>query len=201
MGFFGSLTGSDQRKDLQRANKAANAALDKGYGEQQGYYGQAIDTVDPFLTTGKAGFDAYASSLGLNGDDARRKVQESYFNDPAMMGAEDLAQNKLLRLMNARGVSDSGAQRLASARVLQENYANHLARLAGMGQAGMTAAGQKIGLQTGMGDNSMGFGATKAGVHTNFGNAMAQARGIGINNLIGIAGAAGNLMGGYGKMR
>jgi hypothetical protein len=30
---------------------------------------------------------------------------------------------------------------------------------------------------------------------------MAQARGIGINNLIGIAGAAGNLMGGYGKMK
>jgi hypothetical protein len=46
------------------------------------------------------------------------------------------------------------------------------------------------------GDNAFGYGATKAGNAINYGNAMAQAKGIGVNNLLGLAGTAIKAWGG-----
>jgi hypothetical protein len=199
LSFFGSFFGSDQREDLAQANKKATRQLEAGYADQQKQYGQAVQTLDPYAQGGQAGFNAYTSALGLNGQPAQQQVQQGYFNDPGMMGMEDLAQNRLLRSLNARGVSDSGQQRLASARVQQENYGNYLNRLMGLGQQGQQVAGAQSGLQAGMGDNAMGYGATRAGQAINHGNAMAQARGIGINNVLGTisaaAGAYGTAMG------
>jgi hypothetical protein len=117
------------------------------------------------------------------------------------MGMEDLAQNRLLRSLNARGVSDSGQQRLASARVQQENYGNYLNRLMGLGQQGQQVAGAQSGLQAQMGDNAMGYGATRAGQAINYGNAVADARGIGMNNVLGVLGTGAKAYGAYKQMK
>jgi hypothetical protein len=185
MGFLGSLFGSDQRKDINRANKKATAALNKGEGQLTDQYGRAIGELDPYSNGGQQGFEAYLAALGLRGDDARRAVQESYFNDPAFTGQNDLAQNALLRQLNARGVSDSGQQRLASARVLQEGWNNHLARLQGVGDTGLKSSAVQGGFQQGLGDSYMNLAATRAGQTINHGNALAAARTASVNNIIG----------------
>jgi hypothetical protein len=201
VGFFGSFFGDDQREDLAQANKKATGHLKTGYADQKAQYGQAVQTLDPYAQGGQAGFQAYTNALGLNGAGAQQQVQQGYFNDPGMMGMEDLAQNRLLRSLNARGVSDSGQQRLASARVQQENYGSYLNRLMGLGQQGQQVAGAQSGLQAQMGDNAMGYGATRAGQAINQGNAMAQSRGIGMNNVLGVLGAGAQAYGGFKQMK
>jgi hypothetical protein len=197
MGIFSNFTGGESRDDLTSSHQKAQSALQGGYRGQKKYYQQAINTNQPFLEGGQAGFQAYGDALGLNGQDKQQAAAGNYFNDPAFAGQESLAQNRMLRMLNARGVSDSGAANLAQARVMQENYGNYLNRLAGYGQQGQQAAGVQSQLQATMGDNRYGYGATRAGMDINYGNAMAQTRSTGLNNLMGIAGMATNLGAAY----
>lgn len=46
MGFFGSFTGSDQRKDMRRGYADSNAMMDKGYGEAQRNLGTGYNTAE-----------------------------------------------------------------------------------------------------------------------------------------------------------
>jgi hypothetical protein len=201
MGFLGSFFGSDQRKDINRANKKATAALDKGEGQITDQYGQAIDTLEPYEDGGQRGFNAYLDAMGLNGEDARRAVQESYFNDPAMIAENDLMGNALMRKFNAQGQVGGGGVRMAMARSLQENYGNHLQRLAGVGNTGANMAGAQSGLKQGLGDSYMNLAATRAGQSINHGNALAASRNIGMNNITGLVGAGAKAVGAYGSLK
>ena len=55
MGF--DFTGSRARKDMQRSNAQANAALADGYGQQTQRYDQAFDQFTPFAQQGRAAND------------------------------------------------------------------------------------------------------------------------------------------------
>lgn len=103
--------------------------------------------------------------------------------------------NALLRQLNARGNTYGGKAALAGARVGRENYEGWLNRLMGQGQQGGQYAGQQASIRMGQGDLDFGYGATKAGQEINFGNAMAQNRNTGINNLLNIAGTATKAIG------
>lgn len=46
MGFFGSFTGSDQRKDMRRGYADSNAMMDKGYGEAKRNLGTGYNTAE-----------------------------------------------------------------------------------------------------------------------------------------------------------
>jgi hypothetical protein len=197
MSFFSAFTGSAQRRDLRKANTQANRALDQGYQQSQGYYGNALNTLQPFADSGRQASTAYNDFLGLNGAEARQSRQDMLTSDPLFQGGLAADSNAMLRYMNARGQGAGGAAALAGQRVLQQNYGNWMDRYRDQGAQGFQAAGAQAGIQTQQGDNAYGYGATKAGNQINYGNAMASARGIGVNNLLGAVGAG---IGGYNAL-
>lgn len=184
MSFFGSLFGSDQRKDLRRANKEATQHITEGLEQGVAAYEQGRARLDPYSQTGGQANAMLAAALGLSGADAQREFLANYQADPT----QDLQQQAVARAMAARGLTDSGASRLASARVWNEGYQNHLNRMMNLGTQGMQAAGQQGQFDAGIGDMRFGTGQLRANQAVNFGNAMAESRNIGINNLLGIAG-------------
>ena len=191
MGFsFGSLTGSTQRKDIRNANAAATQALDTGYEQSQGYYDQAAQGYSPYVQQGQKASNQYNSLLGLNGADARGEAQGMITSDPLFQGGLAQDSNALLRNLNARGQGGGGQAQLAGQRVLQQNYGSWLDRYRDAGSQGFQATNALSGVRAAQGDNAYGFAATKAGQATNYGNAMASSRSIGINNLMGLAGTA-----------
>jgi hypothetical protein len=190
MGFFGSFTGSSQRKDIRNANATANQALDQGYAQSQGYYNQAADAYAPYAQQGQKASNTYNALLGLNGADARTEAQGMLTSDPLFQGGLAQESNALLRNLNARGQGGGGQAQLAGARVLQQNYGNWLDRYRDAGTQGFQATAGQAGVRAAQGDNAYGFAATKAGNAIQYGNALASSRNIGINNLSNLLGTA-----------
>lgn len=188
MGFFGSLFGGDQRKDLKRAKKKSDAELQSGYDEAQPFYNEAFDLFKPYAESGQVANERYNQLLGLGTPEERDSAQQTYLNDPAFQGMLGLESNRLLKQLNARGQTYGGTAALAGARVGLEGYNGYLNRLQGQGSQGVQAAGAQSGIRAGQGDLRFGLGATKAGSEINFGNAMAESRNSGINNLLGLGG-------------
>ncbi len=190
MGFFSAFTGKAQKKDLMRADAKATAALDQGYGQQQGYYDQAAGLMDPYAQEGRQAGTFYNNALGLNGADAANEAYGTMAGNPIFQGQLAQDSNAVARMLNARGAGGGGQAQLAGQRVFQQNMGNWLDRYKQQGQQGFQATNALAGLRTGQGDNAMGYGATKAGQSINYGNALAASRGIGVNNLMGLAGTA-----------
>lgn len=188
MGFFDAFTGAAQKKQLTAANKQANQYLDNGYNQSVDYYNQAYGGLDQYAQDGAAGQKMYMDLLGINGADARAAAQGIITSDPQWSGKFAADSNAVLRNMNARGAGAGGAAALAGQRVLSQNYDNALSKYAGLGQQGAQMAGMQSQIRMGQGDNAYGYGATKAGNAMNYGNAMAQASGIGVNNLMNLIG-------------
>ncbi len=190
MGFLSDFFGGSARKDLRRAKAASNAELDAGYNEASGLYDQAGAMYDPYVAEGRTGSATYSQAIGLGTPEEQAAAQQRYFNDPAMLAVLGQQSNALLRKYNAGGSGTGGGRlALAGTRVGLENYGNWLDRVKGVGDQGLTATGAKSNVLLGKGDMRFGLGATKAGSEINFGNAMAQSRSIGINNLLGVLGA------------
>lgn len=188
MGFFDAFTGASQKKTLAAADRKATAALDQGYGQTQGYYNQAASAYDPYVQQGTKASGMYNDLLGLNGADARSAAQGVITSDPLFQGGLAADSNALLRQLNARGQSAGGLSAIAGQRVLQQNYGNWLDRYNQAGQQGLQATGAQSGVRMAQGDNAFNYGATKAGQAINYGNARAEAQGIGVNNLFNLAG-------------
>lgn len=210
MGFFSSLTGSSQRKDMKRAYADSNAYLDKATGHINTGYDQgnaAVDKyIDPMLSQEiPEQFQEYRNALGINGDEARSRVYQSYMDDPALQYANNKAMQDLERRYNAGGMMDSGASRLALARAGMEGWGNQMNRLAGLDaqsfqgrenalgraqSAGLAGAQLSSNLATGRGSDLAGIEATRAGNRINLGNGLASSRSAGIQNLMGLGGVA-----------
>lgn len=188
MGFFSNLTGGKSRSDLRAAQGQANQYLDQGYGQSQGYFDQAAGLYDPYVQSGTKAQDFYNNLLGLNGADARAQSQGVITSDPLFQGGLAQDSNAMLRNLNARGQSGGGLANIAAQRVLQQNYGNWMDRYAQAGGQGLQATNALAGVRTAQGDNAYGYGATKAANAIGMGNAMAQTRNVGINNLMGAVG-------------
>lgn len=201
MGFFSDFTGSSARSDLKKANKQATADLTSGYNASQGYYDQAASSYDPYVSTGTQANQAYADLLGLNGTDARDTAQGVITSDPLWSGKLGEDTNAVLKNLNARGMGASGAAALAGQRVLAQDYGSVLDRYMNLGNQGLTATGQKAGVLTGQGDNAYGFGATKANQDLGYGNAVAQTRNTGINNVLAVLGTGAKAIGAYNGVK
>jgi len=197
MSFFGSLFGSDQAKDLSRANQQANSALDSAYNASNNYYGQAASAYAPYQQTGQQANTFYANALGLNGDAARTSAENTITSDPLWSGKFALDSNNVLKSMNARGLNASGAAALAGQRVLTEDYQNALGQYASLGAQGLSAANGQAGVYQNQAGNASSYGTAKAGNAINYGNALAANENTGINNILGIIGAA---TGGYNAL-
>lgn len=193
MSFLGSFFGSDQRSDLKKANKQATAAIDTGLQQGVGSYQQGQQRLDPYAQGGGQAFNAMMAAMGLQGQDAQQEFTNNYMASPTV----DLQQQAVARQMAARGLTDSGASRLAAARVHQEGYDNNLNRMMQLGQQGQTAATGQATFDQGIGDMQFGTGQLKGNQAIGFGNAMAANRNVGVNNVMGAIGTAAKAFGAF----
>lgn len=197
MGFFDSFTGGSQRRDIAKADKRATSMLERGYGQQQQAYDAAGDYIEPYAADGRRAADTYNAFLGLKGQDAAQGAYDNLAALPAFQGQLAAGSNAILKNMNARGAGAGGSAAIAGQRVLQENIGNWMDRYRSQGQQGFEAAGMQADLSTARGDNAYGYGATRAGQAINRGNAMAEARTTGINNILNLAGTVANAASGF----
>ena len=212
----------------------AGAALDAGQREAQGY-------LDPYTTAGSDANTMYRNALGMNGTAAQQGFGQNFAaSDPFRAQNADFATEAIMRAMNARGMSGSGAAAEAVARQNlmrgSQDYENYLNRLSGVRDSGQTAAtnmasmagqfaGQRANVRTGLADaktraygaqaenatnrgnalSNLSYGNAQqmAGQRIGLGNALAESKSAGINNLLGVAGmglkASG--WGGFGSVR
>jgi hypothetical protein len=189
MGLIGSFSGSDQRKDLERAKAQSDQQLQQGYDQSRADYGQAENYFSPYAQVGQQGIadnQTYSDILNNRGDAVAKFSANPLFNGE--LGGNYMAAQ---RAGNAAGWG-AGKEALAGQRVFGQTAGSWLDRFRDAGQqglnTGLTATNQMAGIRTGMGDNAYGYGASKAGNSINFGNAMASNRSTGINNLMGLAG-------------
>lgn len=190
MGILGSFFGSDQRKDLARAKAQSDAALQQGYDSAYGDYTEAGNAFAPFAQSGQAANTFYNQALGLGTPGERDAAIGTLTSNPLFQGELGQQSNAVSRVLNAQGASGGGRAQLAAQRVFQQNAGNWLDRYRDQGAQGLQATNAMSNARMGRGDLAYGYGATKAGNAINYGNAMAQSRGIGINNLLGLAGTA-----------
>lgn len=183
MGFFSSFFGGDQRKDLQRANAQATQALDTGYRDAMGRYDEAYGLISPLAERGNEANAMYAALL--RGDP---EAVQQFQSNPILQGNIAQDSNAMLRYLNARGGATGGRGFEAAQRVGQQGAMQFLDKYRDFGQQGMQATGALAGIRQGQGDAAYGLGVTKAGQSINFGNAMAESRNIGVNNLLNLAG-------------
>lgn len=188
MGFlsdlWGSFTGDAQRDEIRSAGKKADKYLDDNYQAARDDYTGAIDSFQSYADAGTKSQKFYDDLMGLNGPEARAAAQATVTSDPQFGGQLASNSNAMLRYLNARGESGGGKAQLAGQRVLQGTYGDWINRYKSGGEQGLQATNAMAAYRGGRGDLAWGYGTTKAGKAINQGNAMAEAQGIGINNLL-----------------
>lgn len=194
MGWLDSFLGKTQKNDVTAAYKDATSFLNTGADAAAAQYGAAKQYYVPYSATGQKANTMLENALGLNGRDAYKSIADGFEFDPYREWNADQAGKAAIRSDNAFGRSNSGANRMAIARANLElgsrDWNNWLDRLTGQQSMGVNVAGQQAGLDTGLGDLRFAQGQQLATNRINFGNAMAQNRTTGINNLL----AAGGLV-------
>lgn len=211
MSFFSAFTGKAQKRDIEAANAQSNAALAQGYADYNtnmdkasGFYDKAYgqyDQLNPWVQGGAKAQGMYADALGVNGQGAAQGANSVYFDSPVWQQINDRSQNALMRYQNSRGGIGSGAALAAGSNTAYQNYGNWLNQLQGLGSQGGQYATQQVqgrvgalqgqaGLSQDRAQTAYGYGGTRAGQAINYGNAMAQTRGIGVNNLMGLVAPA-----------
>ncbi len=221
------------------------SGLDAGYGQA----GDALDTgqreargyLDPYTTAGSDANTMYRNALGMNGAAAQEGFGQNYAaSDPFRAQNAGFATEQIMRAMNARGMSGSGAAAEAVARQNlmrgSEDYNNYLNRLSGVRDSGQSAAtnmasmagqfaGQRANLRTGLADartraygaqaenatnrgnalSNLSYGNAQqmAGQRIGLGNALAESKSAGVNNLLGLGGMAlkATGWGGFGSVK
>ena len=190
MGFFDDFFGITQREDITAAHNAAGKAIEKGRQEYDQRADEAFGMFTPYAQQGQQANAMYGHAIGLGTDQQRSAAQDRYFSDPAFSQITSNQQNAMLRNLNARGISGSGAAIEAGSRIAYDNYGNWLDRLNNAGQQGFQATGAQAGIRSAQGQLAYDHGITDAGRQINYGNAMAESRGIGLNNLLQVASTA-----------
>lgn len=198
MSFWGSLTGSTQKKQINNAYAKANDAygtanenargeIDKGYSTATGY-------INPIIESGRAGGKLYQDTLGVNGADARSAAQDTYLSDDLLQRTRALDLKRSGQVSNAGGGYNSGAGALADSRVNLQNYGNWQNRLQGEQARGDAASmtGAQLAFNTGQAqaNREMSYGSAMGGSAIGQGQALAANANTGINNLLKLGGLA-----------
>lgn len=195
MSFLGSFfsPGSSQ---IKKGAKKADEFYVQGQDAALPHYQDASGRLDPYAQGGGQAFNALLNATGVNGAAGQQQFMDSYLEDPT----QNLMQQAVARQMAARGLTDSGASRLAAGRVWQEGYGNHLNRLMQIGGQGQQAAAGQATIDTGMGDLKFGTSQLRANNQINKANALATSQQAGVNNLLNLGGMAlkATGVGGYG---
>lgn len=200
MSFFDSFTGKAQADQIKKSSKEAMGYLDKGAAGARTDITSGADKaygyLDPYTQHSGATNALLANYLGVNGPEAQAQAMADFQNDPGYQAQFQQGVNALDRSATARGGLYSGAAMKGLTEFGQQfqrqAFNDRLNALSGFAGQGLQAAGAgaNIASNTGntLGNLSFGLGQQKASNAINKGNALAQASGIGINNLLGVAG-------------
>jgi hypothetical protein len=201
-GFFDSFTGAAQKKAINKSSKEAMGYLDTGATQARGelgqYYDQAQGFLNPYLQGGGQANSLLASYLGAAGPEAQQQAFANFQNDPGYQQQFNAGVNALDRSATARGGLYSGAAMKGlqeyGQQFQRQAFNDRVAQLQGFSGQGLQAASGAAGLASNQGNAlsslSFGLGQQKAANSINKGNALAQASGIGVNNLMNLGGLA-----------
>ena len=154
----------DARGELRDQNAIAQNALTQGRDAATGY-------LDQYIQGGGRANALYDNALGVNGVQAQRDFGNNYAaSDPFRAQNANFANEQLMQVLNARGLSGSGyaGQAVAdqSLRRGSEDYNNYLNRLQGQGQQGFNASSQAAQFQNNYGQNRANQANTYAQMNT-----------------------------------
>lgn len=187
--ILGSFTGQTQSKYLKRAYGDAQNYLNTGYNDAMKYKNTAYGMYNPMVMEGKKAWDLYQGALGLKGMNAANAAKDTIYNNPIFTDTNNRAQQDTLAYMNARGGAGGGNALAAQQRALQDNLFKYLGLVEGIGTRGDQGLTNQANIRLGQGDLAYGYGGTRAGMATNYGNARAQAAGTLPQNLINMGAA------------
>lgn len=199
MGFF-DLFGQGARKDIKKGYRDSREMLQEGYDQGRAdigdYYGRGLEFINPFMQGGQRANALYLDYLGANGPEAQKAAFANFQQDPGYQQQLQAGIGALDNSATARGGLYSGAAMKGVANYGQQfqrqAFNDRMAQLGGAAQQGQQAgiAGAGLASQTGaqLGNMAFGFGQQNAANRINYGNALAQNRNVGMNNLLGIAG-------------
>lgn len=157
----------------------------------------ALAALQPYQRSGNRANTMYGNALGLNGVQAQRNFGNNYAaSDPFRAQNADMANEALMRVLNARGMSGSGFAGEAVARQSlargSEDYNNYLDRLAGLQSQGQNTAGQIAGIRQNTAQGMAGLGQNRS-------NALMQLAQAQANNATGRGNTIADLLYGYAQ--
>lgn len=220
MSLFDSFFGGSQKDRISDASAQAGNLYRQGYDRfvdtTQDYLGKSLNPyqdLQPSIQQGQGANRLLSDALGVNGPEAQSLFYSGFQNDPGFDAANRYGIRSADMGAAARGHVRSGGQQRDLFEYGQKNllglFQNRLAGLAGLGQRGdatnLASVTGRSGLYANAGNRiaDAGFGTNQllAGNEINTGNALAQADGIALNNILAVANTAAkfvNPMGGGG---
>lgn len=213
MGFFSSLSGGNQRRNMNYAMNYAHRQYKRGLGEAleetDAGLNDVTQTLDPFVQSGNDATELYRTYLGLNGRPRQADAFQNYQTDPGFQAEVDYGLDQTQRSAAARGSMASGRTLAAlmdrSQIHLRGAHQNRMSRLERLMSNGQGAAGALAGYQHGAsqrrGDLKYGTRQMMANNMTNYMNARSQSQTQGANNIIsGASSLLGSAVSGFSGM-
>ena len=203
MGLFDDFMGKSQKRDIQQGAAQARAALGQAYGEANSIYGdylgKGVGYLQPGMQRGEAANKLLADALGINGRDAQASYYQQFQTDPGFQASLQAGLRGVEGSAAARGGLYSGAAMKGlqdyGQRAMYGQYQDRLKALSGVGQVGDQMSGMAAGFNVGAGKDlsnlRYGYGQGLANNLMSEANAMAASRGVGMNNLLNLAGTLG----------
>lgn len=188
MGLFDLFSDKNEKKaanaqkaGLDAGRTAAYGYLDTGLAGATDQYGTAKAEFDPYAARYESGASSYADALGLGGPEGTARVQGQFAASPGYQFQQDEAAKAALRSGSAAGMLGSGNTYAAilgrSSDLANQEYGGYLDRLSEYDQRGLTTAGARAGIDTGLGDviNNTNVNKADIGWQTETGKGQATA--------------------------
>lgn len=177
MGLFSNFFGDDSRDDINAGVAQANKHLSGGLSGFENALNPAIEGTD-------LAQQQYLASLGLLGEGAEADFARSMQNSPIFQASLDQSAQGIARGAAARGNLGGGGTLKALGEHLSGRFLNEQVGRRQNQLGGLTTQG--FGLRNELGNARFGTGQLRANLATGQGNALAETRSTGLNNLIGM---------------
>jgi hypothetical protein len=212
-GFTGELAEERLKEGLTKGTAALGEGRNAATGAITASGQEARGYLQPYREQGGLANRAYGASLGLYGNDERKAVQKSYFDDDVLQQQLDLSLKRQGQRDNSNGYGGYGARgygpwasgtaALAANRTMLGAWDAHRNRLDAAGQQGQQAATTTAGLAQNEGNAiagiHTGYGQGLAELYGQHGRASAENAGTPFRNALGLVGAGLQGVGLYGK--
>ncbi len=207
MSFFDDFFGNSQRDDLNAANIESEKRLQQGLSNftntTNDYLGRSLDYLKPYAAAGGDTLKLLGNALGINGADGQQSFFSNLMTQPGYASGQQAGIDALDKSAASRGLLHSGGQNRDlfsfGNRYFNDFANNRISQLGGLLAPTMGAAGTSAGLTSQAGSDiagaQFGTGQLLSNSATNLGNATAQSRSTGINNILGV----GNMVAGFFK--